>query len=274
MAAAAGDVAEGVSEEGLADADGADEGDAVMSLQEAEGNKLIEQGAIEGDGGRRVPVLDLGTGIEAGALGAQGGGETIAAGDLVGEEKEQDVLMRELLLPGQGEALGQGVEDAGEPEPAQNGLQVGRDGVGGSSRVSIVAPGRGRRRQGVEGGGAQVAGERQDPRWGRRRRGRGQLVQPGQAAHAEHVGGEGRLARGIDAGVAVAAGEAEERVGLPHAGPGQVPGQEGAFGGVLRRHLLEDQTFRTGGGRVDGRRWIISDEHTPGVFRERLRFSP
>jgi class 3 adenylate cyclase len=28
--------------------------------------------------------------------------------------------------------------------------------------------------------------------------------------------------------------------------------------------------FRVGRARVDGRRWIISDEHTPGVFRERL----
>jgi hypothetical protein len=47
-----------------------------------------------------------------------------------------------------------------------------------------------------------------------------------------------------------------------------------AFGGVLRGRLVEDQTFRTGWGRVDGRRWIISDEHIPGVFRERLRVAP
>jgi hypothetical protein len=35
-----------------------------------------------------------------------------------------------------------------------------------------------------------------------------------------------------------------------------------AFGGVLRGRLVEDQT--------NGRWWIISDEHTHGVFRERL----
>jgi 2OG-Fe(II) oxygenase superfamily len=43
-----------------------------------------------------------------------------------------------------------------------------------------------------------------------------------------------------------------------------------AFGGVLRGRLVEDQTLRTGRGRVDARRWITSDEHTPGVFREHL----
>jgi len=37
------------------------------------------------------------------------------------------------------------------------------------------------------------------------------------------------------------------------------------------RGLGRRSTFRVGLARVDGRRWTISDEHTPGVFRERLR---
>jgi hypothetical protein len=68
-------------------------------------------------------VLEVGAGIEAGALGAEGGGETIAAGDLIGEDEQEDVLMGELLLPGEGEALGEGVKDAGKPEPPQHSLQ-------------------------------------------------------------------------------------------------------------------------------------------------------
>jgi hypothetical protein len=44
-----------------------------------------------------------------------------------------------------------------------------------------------------------------------------------------------------------------------------------AFGGVLRGRLVEAQTFRADRGYVDGRWWIISDEYTHGVFRERLR---
>ena len=45
---------------------------------------------------------------------------------------------------------------------------------------------------------------------------------------AEHLGGERGLARGIHAGVAIAAHQAEERVSLAHPGPGQVPRQQGA----------------------------------------------
>lgn len=39
---------------------------------------------------------------------------------------------------------------------------------------------------------------------------------------------------------------------------------DGAFGSLPRGR-------RSNLGCVDGRRWIISDEHTPGGFRERLR---
>ena len=47
MCRAAGDVAERVREKRFADADGADDRDMVMALQEAEGRELVEERAIE-----------------------------------------------------------------------------------------------------------------------------------------------------------------------------------------------------------------------------------
>jgi len=53
-------VAEGVREKGLADADRPDDRDVVMGLEEAEGGELVEDGAVEGDLRRGIPVLELG----------------------------------------------------------------------------------------------------------------------------------------------------------------------------------------------------------------------
>ena len=93
VAAATGDVAQGVGEKGFADADGADEGDVVMRLQEAERDELGEEGAIEGDVGGGVPVLELGARVEARPLRPQGGGQAVPARDLVGEDKQEEVLV-------------------------------------------------------------------------------------------------------------------------------------------------------------------------------------
>ena len=147
VAAAAGDVAQGVGEEALADADGPDEGDVVMRLQEAEGDELGEEGTIEGDMGRGVPVLELGAGVEAGPLRPQGGGQAVPTRHLVGEDEQEEVLGRQRLLAHEGEALGERVEHAGEPEATQHGLQVGRDRVRGhagspSSRRAAAGSGR------------------------------------------------------------------------------------------------------------------------------------
>jgi hypothetical protein len=56
----------------LAHADGANDGDVVMGLQEAEGGEFVEEGAIKGHLRGRVPVLERGPGIEAGPLGSHG----------------------------------------------------------------------------------------------------------------------------------------------------------------------------------------------------------
>jgi hypothetical protein len=124
-------VAEGVGEEGLPHADGPDDGDVVVGLQEAERGELIQQCAVEGDLRGGIPVLELRGGVEARALSPEGRGQAVASRHLVGEDEQEEVLVGHLLLAGEGEALGQSVEEPGELEAAQHGLEIGRDGVGG-----------------------------------------------------------------------------------------------------------------------------------------------
>jgi hypothetical protein len=143
MPPAAGDVAQGVGEKRLADPDGADDGDVVMALQEAERGELVEEGAIEGHLRRRVPGFELSAGIEARALGSHGRGQPVAAGDLIAEDEEKEVLVGELLLPGEGQAFGQGVEPPGELEAAEHGLQVSGDGIGRHAGSPSSRAGRG-----------------------------------------------------------------------------------------------------------------------------------
>lgn len=52
VTATAGDVAEGVSEEGLPHADGAEDGENGVALEEAEGDELIEEHLVAGDLGQ------------------------------------------------------------------------------------------------------------------------------------------------------------------------------------------------------------------------------
>jgi hypothetical protein len=156
LAAAAGGVTDGVSEEGLADADGADDGDVVVGLEEAQGKELAEELSVEGDLGGLVPALDLLCGIELSFLRAERGGLAVAAGGLVLEDEQQEILVRRLLLSCEGESLGEDVEDARELEALKDGAEVGRDRLGGHACVSpfeCVVKGRancsaGRRKRG------------------------------------------------------------------------------------------------------------------------------
>jgi hypothetical protein len=91
-------VAERVREKGLAHPDGPDDGDVVMGFQEAEGGELVEERAVEGDLRRGIPVLELRAGVEARTLRAEGRGQAIAPGHLVGEDEQEKVLVRHLLL--------------------------------------------------------------------------------------------------------------------------------------------------------------------------------
>jgi hypothetical protein len=60
------------------------------------------------------PGLDPHGGVEAGFVGAQRRGPRVAAGDLVGEDGLEERVVGQVVLAGQGEALGQGLFEAGE----------------------------------------------------------------------------------------------------------------------------------------------------------------
>jgi hypothetical protein len=135
-AAAAGDVAECVGEEGFADAHRADDGDVGMGIEKAERGELVEERPIEGDLRGRVPVLQAHRRVETRFLHAEGDGEALPPGDFVAEDLEKQILMRHLLLARQREALGQRVEHARQLEPPQDGLQIRVDHIGGRHRDS------------------------------------------------------------------------------------------------------------------------------------------
>jgi len=110
VAVTAGDVTESVGKEGLSDADVADDGDVVVLFEEAQRHELVEQSSVEGDVGGFVPVFDSGLGIEPAPLRADDGSHAVTAGGLVAEHKYEEVLVGHLLLAGEDEALGQGVQ--------------------------------------------------------------------------------------------------------------------------------------------------------------------
>ena len=118
------DVGDGVCEEGLAHTDGADNDRVVMSLDEAEGDELIKKVLIEGDFGRGIPPFEAKVGIEVCLLGTKGGGLGVAAGDLVREDEQEEILVRHLLLASEGQALGESVEKFGKLESAEHCLEV------------------------------------------------------------------------------------------------------------------------------------------------------
>ena len=130
-AAPAGDVAEGMREKGLADADGADDGDVRVGVEEAQRGELVEERAIEGDLRGGVPSVQAHVRIQAGLLDPQRDGEAVAPRDFVAEDLEQQIVMRHLLLAREREPLGQRVEHARQLEPPQDGFQIGTDPISG-----------------------------------------------------------------------------------------------------------------------------------------------
>ncbi len=128
-AAAAGSGSESVGQEGLADADRADDGDMRVGLEEAQGAQLVPELDVVADVGGRVPGLELMCWIEAGALGSELRRYAVAARDLVGEDHQDEVLVGHLLLPGESEPLGQGVEERPKLEAFEGLLQIGGDAV-------------------------------------------------------------------------------------------------------------------------------------------------
>jgi hypothetical protein len=83
--APATDVAQRVREEGLADADGADDRHVGMGVEKPQRGELVEERTVDGDLRGRIPVLQAHGRIQAGLLDAQRDGEALATGDFIAE---------------------------------------------------------------------------------------------------------------------------------------------------------------------------------------------
>jgi hypothetical protein len=88
-------------------------------------------------GGGGVPGVDAHVGVESGGAGAAGRRPVLAAGDLVGQQQFEEVGVREFVLPGEGEPVGEGGQELAELEGVQVPLEVGADRVGQGHRVSF-----------------------------------------------------------------------------------------------------------------------------------------
>src|SRR5580658_510450 len=138
VAVAAGDVAEGLRHERLADTDGPEDHHVTMGLEESQAHKLGEHALVEGDLGGFVPQLQAHRGIEPGVAGAVVGGGAVATRDFVGEHEQEQVVERHFLLVGKYEPLGQRVEDASELEALERGDELGVDCGGGHQTPSFL----------------------------------------------------------------------------------------------------------------------------------------
>ena len=67
-------------------------------VEKAQGRELIEERAIEGDLRGGIPGLQVHGGIQMRFLHAERDGQTVAPGDFVAEDQQQQILMRHLLL--------------------------------------------------------------------------------------------------------------------------------------------------------------------------------
>ena len=66
-------------EKGLAHANGADDGDVLVGIEEAQGHEFVEERTVEGDLGGVIPRFKTHRGIEPGFVGAQRDGLAVAA---------------------------------------------------------------------------------------------------------------------------------------------------------------------------------------------------
>ena len=99
-----------LGKEALADADGPREQDVLAAVEKLQRAGGVEEPAVEPDGGRPVEVLEPADLLEAGLAQAQLQAPVVAPAHLIGEGDLQEVGVVEPLAPGEGDALGQGVE--------------------------------------------------------------------------------------------------------------------------------------------------------------------
>jgi hypothetical protein len=119
----AGAVSEGTGKEGLSDADGSEEEDVLVALEETEAEEIADPVPVEGDGGVPVEVLK-GVGLlEAGPVEAGGEALVLSAVDLVLEGELQEVEGTEGGLLGIGGPIRKGGEHSGELQTLEHGFQ-------------------------------------------------------------------------------------------------------------------------------------------------------
>jgi hypothetical protein len=127
VSAADRDVPQRGSQVRLADPHGPQDERAAALVEQSQGAQLVPGLPVEAGAAVAVEGLQAHARVELGGAGAQLGGGPVAAFDLVGQQQAQEVGVRQLLGPGEGEAFGQGVEQSAELDPAQQALELGVD---------------------------------------------------------------------------------------------------------------------------------------------------
>jgi hypothetical protein len=97
VTATTGEMSECVSEEGLSDADVADDGDVMMRADETQRGEFGEQSLVEVNLGGGVPVFESGAKVELSLLNPKSDRKAIATLSLVGEQGVEHA--RELQAP-------------------------------------------------------------------------------------------------------------------------------------------------------------------------------
>ena len=95
---------------GFADADRTEDHGAVGGVEEPQTGQVGPQGPVVAHRGVLVPGVQAHGGIQAGGAGSPGCGAGVAAGGFVGEDQFEERGVGQVLLAGQGEPIGQGVE--------------------------------------------------------------------------------------------------------------------------------------------------------------------
>jgi hypothetical protein len=109
--------------------DGTEDDGSVGGVEEPQTGQVGPQGPVVAHGGVLIPGVQPHGRVQAGCAGPSCGGAGVAAGGFVGEDQLEKRRVGQVLMAGQREPLGQGVEHGREFELTHHLLQVGRDRV-------------------------------------------------------------------------------------------------------------------------------------------------
>ena len=123
-----GGEAQGLGQEGLADAGGTHQEDVLVPGEEFHGEDGVQEPAVQGDGGGPVEVLQPAGLLEAGVVQPEFQAAVGAAVDLVAEDDFEEGSVVQLVPTGQGDALGQGGGHGSQLEPPEQWREFGYTG--------------------------------------------------------------------------------------------------------------------------------------------------